>query len=432
MPHRDLRFVNLLVATLLLASCNSVGPECEDGAACVPGPISELPRGLTASEEAVIGSANDFGLELLREVSARDTRSNIVLSPFSASMALGMTLNGADGATLDAMRAALGFGSLSIDEINASYATLAELLTTLDPSVTFEIANAVWTNRDVPFHDAFLEAVTAAFEARAESADFGDPATLDAINGWVDESTNGFIDTILESLDPNLVALLLNAIYFEGTWTTEFDAEDTQPQTFTRADGTTVSVPMMTLRNIEVPTAGGAGWSAVELPYGAEAFSMVVVLPDYGTDVRALVETLDADAWTGIVDGLAPRELDALSIPKLRLAYDAFLNDALRAMGMDPAFRPGADFTRMSPIGDQLCIDFVRQKTFLEVDERGTRAAAVTAVGVGAVSFNGFVADRPFVLAIRERLSGTILFVGVIGDPAAPEVAPEPYEDTCR
>src|SRR5690606_2075752 len=161
------------------------------------------------------------------------------------------------------------------------------------------------------------------------------------------------------------------------------------------------------------------------------AFAMVIVLPDTGVSARDWLAGLDAEEWDAIVAGLAPRRLNLLSIPKFTLTFDTYLNDPLKAMGMEPAFKPGADFTRMSPLGQQMCIDFVRQKTHVEVDERGTRAAAATSVGVGVVSFNGFVADRPFVFVIRERVSGTVLLVGLVGDPTADDSGPQPLVSDC-
>ena len=414
----------LVLSALLLAGCSdALGPE--------PQPITELPRALTVSERDVIQHGNAFGLALVREMVARDVRPNVVLSPLSASMALGMTLNGAATGTFDAMRATLGFGGMTQDEINEAYRGLMELLTTLDPDVRFDIANSVWANEDVPFHEAFLQAVQDAFAARVESRDFADAATLKAVNDWVSDSTEGLIPTILDQLDPSLVMLLINAIYFDGAWTTQFKPEDTRRQAFHREDGSTVQVDMMNLPDAKVAAGGGPGYSAVELPYGGEAYSMVVVLPDGNTDVRTLVQGLDTEAWSAIVAGLAPRELDQLSIPKFTLDYDGYLNEALKAMGMGVAFRPGADFTRLSPLGSSMCISFVRQKTFVEVDERGTRAAAVTAVGVRLTSVSAFVVDRPFVFAIRERLSGTLLFVGMVGDPTAEDPGPEPFADEC-
>ncbi len=418
-------FLRALLPVLLLSACGDpVGPGAED--------ITELPRALTSSEKAVIQSGNSFGLELVRQVAARDTRPNVVLSPLSASMALGMALNGADGATFDAMRSTLGFGGLGQAEINESYRSLLELLTGLDPQVRFDIANSVWANKDVPFHAAFLQAVQAAFDATVESRDFADAATLQAINAWVKANTGGLIEKILDRIDPGMAAILINAIYFEGTWTSRFDPAETKSAAFTRENGSAVQVDMMNLSGATFPFGGGADYTAVELPYGGQAFSMVVVVPNGATTARSFLEGLDAARWEAILKGLTPREVDQVSIPKFTLAFDTYLNDPLIAMGMGPAFRPGADFTKMSPVGNRICIDYVRQKTYIDVDEKGTKAAAVTAVGMRVVSFTGLIANRPFVFAIRERLSGTLLFVGLVGDPTFEDSGEGELGEGCR
>lgn len=411
-----------LGAALTLAACGDdiLGPG---------DPILELPRELTVLETAMIEESNAFGLELLGQVVSEDSRPNIVLSPLSASMALGMTMNGTDGTTFDAMRSTLGFGDLSQSEINEAYAGLIELLTTLDPAVEFNIANSIWANEDVEILQSFLSAVRDAFGAQTESRDFADAATLQAINDWVDDNTDGAIESILDSLDPQLVMLLINAIYFDGAWTNEFDSDDTTTRSFQREDASLVNVEMMSIADVEFPLGFGTDFAAVELPYGGGAFSMLVVVP--ADEPREFAASLDQAKWSQILESLSPVEVDGISIPKFELSYDTYLNDALREMGMDVAFQPGADFTRLSPIGNQLCIDFVRQKTFIQVDERGTKAAAVTAVGIGPTSFIGLSADRPFVFAIRERFSGTILFTGFITDPTATDPGPEPYEKTC-
>lgn len=409
-------------AVVLVAACSDVlGPEFES--------ITELPRALSVAEHEVVGSSTAFGFDLMREVAIRDDRPNIVLSPLGASMALAMTLNGADGETFDEVRAALGFAQLPQQEINEGFRDLTQLLTTLDADVRFDIGNSLWANEDVPFHDSFLQAVTAAFEARSETKDFADPATLDTINAWAADHTNGLIDRVLEDLDPSLALLLINAIYFDAPWTYQFEANDTAPQAFRRADGSSVQVDMMSLSNVELPFGGGPGYVAVELPYGGSAFSLVIIVPD--ADARGFLTGFDAAAWDAVVAGLRPTTVDLLSIPKFELTHDAFLNEALKEMGMDRAFRPGADFSRMSPVGDNICIDFVRQKTFIEVDERGTRAAAVTTVGARLVSFTALIADRPFIFALRERLSGAVLFVGLVGDPTAEDPGPEPLVSDC-
>jgi serpin B len=220
--------------------------------------------------------------------------------------------------------------------------------------------------------------------------------------------------------------LLINAIYFEARWTLEFDPAHTRTQDFQLEGGGTVPVEMMSLDEADVRMAGSPDYSAVELPYGGEAFSMVLVLPPYGMAVREWLGGMDAAGWGALLAGLSEVEGARIELPKFTLTHEAWLNDTLMDMGMEIAFTPEADFTRLSPLGDQLCISYVRQKTFIEVDERGTRAAAATSVGVGVTSAPpAFVADRPFAFLIRERLSEAILFAGIVGDPTADDPGPE-------
>lgn len=423
--------VSCLVAAVAFGACNDPSGPDDNG----PGaglPITELPRALTSTEAEVIQRSNAFGFDLANRIAAVDTRPNIVLSPLSASMALGMTLNGAADSTFEAMRATLALNGLDQEEINDSYRGLIDLLTTLDPTVELSIANAIWANEDVTFHQEFFDAVQSAFQAAAETGDFHDPATLAAINAWTADRTHGKIDKILDTLDPGLVMLLLNAIWFDGRWSVSFDPDDTHPAPFRRPDGSTVEVDLMSMAEEEFPLAFGSDWAAAELPYGGGAWSMVVVVPQGSRTARQILRDLDPDSWGDLIGRLAPVEVDLLALPRFTLSYDVFLNEALETMGMEVAFGPGADFTRLSPIGDRLCIDIVRQKTFVEVDEAGTRAAAVTAVGIGETSFIGLVVDRPFVFALRERLSGTILFVGLVEDPTAGPVDAGPFAGRCH
>ena len=406
---------------------------CESPLEPGPGdPIDELPRPLTALEEDVIRGSNRFGFELLSRVASAEPGPNVVLSPLSASMALGMTLNGAVDDTFESMRSALGFDGMSQMEINEAYQGLIELLDDLDPSVRFDVANAIWANASVPFHQSFFDAVVQAFDARVESADFGDPATLDALNAWVSEKTDENIPKILDQLDPQSIMILLNAIYFDGRWTTQFDPQDTRAGTFTRPDGSQVTVDMMSMEEADIRLGGVDGFQVAELPYGGGAYGMVILLPWEG-EARALASSLTETAWNDAVASLQEVEADLVEMPKFTLNYDVFLNQPLADMGMEVAFGPGADFSAMAPQGADYCIDFVRQKTFIEVDEAGTKAAAATAVGIGPTSFLGIVVDRPFVFAIRERLSGTVLFSGVVEDPTASEgEAAEQPPTQCR
>ncbi|MFW6199023.1 MAG: serpin family protein [Gemmatimonadota bacterium] len=420
------RIVGVLGVVLLTACGDPTGPG--DSIA----PIDDLPRPLTDTETLVVERSNAFGIELIREVAERDEQPNIVLSPLSASMALGMTLTGAAGETFDEIRTALSFGDLERSEINASYAGLLDLLVDLDPAVEVAIANSAWANEAYPFHAAFFDAIGQHFQATAETRDFGDPATLAAINGWVEEKTAGHIERILEEgqLDPQLALLLLNAVYFDAPWRTAFDPDETEPATFTRVDGQEVPVQMMRLRGEELPFAGTETVTAVELPYGGGAYSMIVAVPHRNRTVREVLSGADGAWWDALVDGLVKQEVDLVGLPRFELSYDVILNDPLSAMGMPGAFRSAADFSDLSP--EPLCIDFVRQKTFVEVDEAGTTAAAVTGVGIGPTSFTGITADRPFLFAIRERLSNTILFIGVVGDPTEEEAGEVEMPGPCR
>jgi serine protease inhibitor len=417
MTYFDLRRGAVLLMTLAVASA------CNDPTGPGPEPITELPRQLTSVEKALIDASNGFGLELMREVTSGEEGANVVISPLSASMALGMTLNGAAGSTFEAMRSTLGYGGLTQAEINTAYHDLLELLRGLDETVEFSVANSVWSREGFPFHDVFYQAVSAAFDAHLETRDFADPATLDAINGWVSDETRGYIPRLLDSIDPQMVMFLVNAIYFDGSWTTRFDRGETVAAEFRRGDGSRVTVDMMTLRDHTVPTFRTEDFTAAELTYGGGAFGMVIVVPEGENTARDLVAGMDAGWWDALSGGLAESELARISLPRFTLSYGTTMNEALKAMGMEVAFSEmEADFTNLSPQGEWLYIDEVRQKTFIEVDEAGTRAAAATSVGIGVTSLPPMlVADRPFFFAIRERLSGTLVFTGLVGDPTAEE-----------
>lgn len=401
------------LALLSLAACGDSPTE--------PGgsgePITELPRVLTAAEQEVLQGANAFGLDLLGVLAADHRNENLFFSPLSASMALGMTLNGADGDTWTQMRDVLGFAGMEEEEINAAYATLLELLQGLDPAVTVEIANSVWYREGMGVDTGFLERVRTAFEAEVDGVDFGDPATVDRINDWVDEKTQGTIDRLVDRLPSAIVMLLLNAVYFNGAWTDAFDPDETRSAPFTRGDGSQVTADFMSRSRAEVRLGSWEGHRVLELPYGGEAYAMTVVLPEEGTAPQDVAADLDPAAWAALTGALADAEADVV-LPKFELEWTRSLNADLQALGMEDAFLPGAaDFTRMVP-GGGVWVDQVLQKSFVRVDEAGTVAAAVTGVIVVDSAPPSFRADRPFLFAIRERLSGTLLFLGIVDDPS--------------
>ena len=374
--------------------------------------ITELPRALSPAEVEVIAASNRFAFGLLAQ--ANRPGDNLFLSPLSASMALGMTMNGAAEETLNQMRDALGFGSLAEEEINASYKSLLELLVGLDPSVETAIGNSVWTRQGFPVHADFLDAVREAFAAEVAELDFADPSAPARINEWVSAATRGRIEDIVPEVIPSAVVMyLINAIYFKGSWTLQFDPSVTVAAPFHLDDGSTRTVPLMSL-DTDLPYQENDRFQAVDLPYGGRAFSMTLLLPHHGVSVDDLAASLDAAEWGDIAAGF--RDTNVLvSLPRFRMAYERMLNDDLHALGMVDAFSPAADFSRLSPAG--VWISEVRQKSWVDVNEEGTEAAAATVVTVVESAGLEFRADRPFLFFIRERLSGTILFAGKLASP---------------
>lgn len=405
-----------LLATVAPALLLAGGCRAEDPTG--PGDeLKELPRALTEAERQTIAAGNEFSVALFREVNARKAGENVFISPFSAAMALGMTLNGAAGTTAEEMRGTLGVAGRTPQEINESYRSLTELLLSLDGSVSMGIANAIFHERTFPFEPSFMEVSREYFDAEVEGLDFSnEPATLQAVNAWAKEQTNGRIEKVLDDMGDE-VMFLMNALYFKGSWRTQFDPRRTQPQPFTRHDGTQASVPMMSHDRMKLALrTTPEGVQVGELPYGNGAFAMTIVLPPRGESVDAFVASLTPARWAALTDGLTQAQLETMvRLPRFRLTYDDTWNDVLTAMGMGSAFdETRADFSNMSR-ERRLLLSFVKQSAFVDVNEEGTEAAAVTTVGAMPTSAPpSLVVDRPFVFAIRERLSGTLLFVGKV------------------
>ena len=378
--------------------------------------LEELPRPLSQAETRLIDAGNRFSFDLFRQATqSLPADSNAFLSPLSASMALGMALNGAGGETFDEMRQALQFGDLPLEQINQGYKSLIELLTGLDRSTEMIAANSVWLNQGFPMLPAFKDAARTWFEAEAEELDFSSPTALNRINGWVAEATRNRIPKLLDQIRPEEVAFLVNALYFKGRWRVAFDPKRTQPSPFHAADGSTGSVPMMHLEE-GVRYARTQSYEAAELLYGNGAFAMVIVLPAAGQTVAELVAAMDASAWSDLTGRLADSEVE-LRLPRFKFELIRELKDDLSALGMDIAFDPNrADFYGIADVRpDRLYLTRVLQKTFVEVNEEGTEAAAATAVGVGVTSAPPTMeVNRPFLFAIRERLSGTVVFMGQV------------------
>jgi serpin B len=373
-------------------------------------------RELTVTEKKLVQSGNNFGFKFFKKMNEANTDKNVFLSPLSVSVALGMTLNGAREQTFDAMRSTLEFEGLMQEEINGSYLSLIRLLQGLDKKVVFEIANSIWYRNELNVQKKFIDDNEKNFDAEIAAMDFTDPGSIKRINQWVSDKTHDKIQRIVDSLDPNLVMLLINAIYFKGTWTYEFDKSKTFDDAFTSSDGTKTPCRMMTQEG-DFSYLNSELFQAVDLPYGNGEFSMLILLPNSGVSVNNLIATLDQAKLNTITENLRITS-GTVEMPKFKQELKYTLNDILAAMGMGVAFTPGAaDFSGIdSNIGKYLFISDVTHKTFVEVNEEGTEAAAVTSVGISVTSVGGggfyFRADHPFVFLIKENRSQTVLFVG--------------------
>jgi len=407
------------VVCLALVALTSVCSQDPSG----PQEITSLPRELTASEALLVEADNSFGLKLFREILGGDNGDNVFIAPLSVSMALGMAYNGADGATKDAIQGALELQGLELSQVNESYRDLIELLRGLDPAVEFRIANSIWYDEALEFRQDFLSVNREYFDAEVTGLDFSDPGSASTINDWVAEETSGRIEEIVDSpMSPELVMFLINAIYFKGDWANPFDEELTREGAFFLADGSEKQVEMMSYAQQDTVLAYSdqdEGVQVLDMKYGGKAYSMTIVLPQQPGDIEALVADLDSEKWERWLAGL--QETHArVSMPKFTLEYELELNEALEALGMGVAFDPfAADFTKIYSGPQRVYLSKVKHKTFLDVNEEGTEAAAATSVEIGVTSMPPMiVVDRPFLFAIREKFSGAILFLGVMVDPS--------------
>ena len=395
-----------------LAACGGNSPTTPTGATPA---LTALPRDLTSAERSVLGASNAFSFALWKRVNLAQKDSNVFVSPLSASFSLGMAMTGTANQTFDDMRAALQFGTASLADIDAGYKSLIALLTSLDKTVTMEIANSIWYRNTFPFNQSFLDDGTNYFGATIKPLDFANvDASLSAINGWVNTQTKGKIPTIIDKIEPENVMFLINAIYFKGSWRERFNPALTQDGPF-HAVGGDQTVRLMN-RHAKMLYTETSTYQAVDLPYGDSAFTMTVVLPKTGSTVESLAASLDAASWQTLTSSLHTGDID-LFLPKVKMSWTRGLIPDLKGLGMLVPFADGADFTRMSTRGRELYISSVRQKTFVDINEEGTEAAAVTSTGISLTSApitTVMRVDRPFVFVIRERLSGTVLFMGKV------------------
>jgi serpin B len=402
MPKAKIILLIILLVTVSLAGCGKN----------VPSPAKA--EAATRVDPRLVEANTRFAFNLYRELLKDREKENIFFSPASISFALAMTFNGAAGDTAGAIAGVLGIENLSLEDLNKANADLLTILLNPDPKVETDIANSLWAGKDARLKEDFLQRNQKYYDAAVERLDFSDPGAPAVINKWVEEKTRGKIKKLIDELNEDMRLILVNALYFNGRWTEPFDKEHTSQADFFLSGGATKQVPMM-YRKDSIPFCQGAGFKAVALPYGEERLSMYIFVPE---DTERFMASLSAESWNSWLAEFSPREV-ALYLPRFKADYDASLAEALSSMGMGIAFSDRADFSAMTPDNNWTIYDVIHKAT-IEVDEEGTEAAAVTGVVVGITSYTEPLevrADRPFFFAIRDDLTGTVLFMGKIANP---------------
>lgn len=348
-----------------------------------------------------------------------DPQSSDTISPISIAMALAMTMNGASGATLAEMEETLYSAGRTSEARNQGYEGLADLLSHSGDQVKVSLANSLWGRQPLPFNKDFVAVNKTHFNAEIESLDFSSPDAVKRINRWVSEQTAGKIESIVDSpIEANTILYLLNTVYFKADWQREFKAEQTALAGFTDVSGNRQEVSMMH-NGGSFPYVHEDGYQAIRLSYKDSGLGMVILLPDEGTSLDELIGGLDPQRWRNTLDGMS-YTVGHIGLPKFKLEYTQSLNDTLQAMGMRRAFDiTQADFIPMIDAGVPVFIGKAEHKTFIEVDEKGTEAAAVTSVAMEAGSApqeNPFemIVDRPFFFAIEDERTSALLFMGSV------------------
>jgi serpin B len=380
-------------------------------------PRTDIP--LTETEKQLAKAGNAFAFRLLQAVAgSEEEQTNLLLSPFSAGLALAMADNGAAGTTREEIQKTLGFGGVAAETMNAYFQKMTVAMKDLDNTSAFHSANSIWVDEGFGLLPGFVDANRTYYEAEVKSLPFAAPGTKDSINAWCAAQTKGLIPIMLNENPPGPVCLL-NALYFRAAWTSPFDKASTEVEHFRNETGGEKAVEMMNQSTKSVRYYEDEACRALEMFYGNCAFSMLLLLPEEGVALSSLRNGLDSTSWNKLLNGLEPGYLVNIKLPRFTTDDAKELKDVLISLGMPAPFSAEkADFSGFS--SERIYLSQIFQKAHIGVDETGTEAAAVT--GDFCDSFNpddkpvrkDFYATHPFLFFIREQSSGAILFMGEI------------------
>lgn len=405
------------IAALSLLSILAACQNDETPSQSEPKPRQDI--NLTRAEQDLMDKGTDFAFRFFDQVcSSEKEKPNVFVSPLSASLCLSMITNGASGNTLTEMQNVLGFpaASFSLDDLNNYNQKLTSALLDLDNTTQLGIANSIWIKEGFKVYDSFVDVNKKMYDAQMQELDFASPTAKDVINQWCAEQTNNCIKEVIQRIPEDARMYLINALYFKGIWKSQFQKSDTRQENFTNSDGTEQKVNMMN-QTETFNYAQNSAFSIAELPYGNEAFSMVLLLPAVDKTLDESLSELTYENWKEWNAALSGRQLQ-VKLPRFKVEYNKMLIEDMVAMGMKDAFDGyKADFSKMSAA--ELYIGLLQQFTYVNVDEEGTEAAAVTVGGmfetsVGPSTPISFYVDRPFAFVIKEKSTGAILFMGKI------------------
>jgi serine protease inhibitor len=373
-------------------------------------------------DQKLSGADNAFAFNLLKQLAKDQPVANIFISPYSAATVLQMVGNGAAGQTKTEMQQVLGTTGLSEDTVNTGNKAIAASLKNFNTNVILTTANAIWYRQGAPVKPQFIARNQQFFGATVDALNFLDPHSVEVINTWASDQTRGRITHFADGMLGNNTRLFLaNTVYFKGKWEDPFKVEATKKQSFHLRDGGQKTVSMMT-QTKKFTYRRGTGYQAVRLPYEGRNLAMYVFLPDTNSSPEKLLGLMNGETWGRVTRPGFNEQEGRLALPRFKLQYNLELKQPLEALGLKSAFDPiTADFSGIAP---QLFISAARQKTFVEVKEEGTEAAAVTGItmmpaGITMPPSDSFrmIVNRPFLFLIEDSLTGTILFIGTVFDP---------------
>ena len=372
-----------------------------------------------ADQDSLTAANTGFAFDLLKQIVGKQPDGNVFISPYSVSTVLQMVGDGAAGRTKQEMESVLHVNGLA--ERDAACKSLDQSITSGQNDVTLSLANSIWFKQGVELKPEFVAGCTNYFQAETGALDFTSPQSAKIINDWAATNTHGRIKDIVQwPMNPLTRVILANAIYFKGRWAHEFDKRATKDHAFTPPDGTQIQVPMMQQHG-HFDYVQAKGFQAVRLPYAGGGLEMYLFLPDNGSDIKKLLAGFDGSAWQNKILPQFRDHEGTVALPRFKLNYDVTLNEPLEALGIKRAFSSDADFSAMS--AEKLFLSEVKQKSFVEVNEEGTEAAAVTTVTMRASvmmrpeSPFEMIMDRPFFFVIGDKTTRSILFMGIVSNP---------------